>query len=105
MPHSVRDRVDLRVATYNIHKCRGLDRRTRPERIAAVLRAINADVVALQEVVGPGLGGPGHAEEIGAALGMGWVFASTREHRRHQYGNVVLSRLPVGDHTQFDLTW
>jgi len=105
MPHSARDRVDLRVATYNIHKCRGLDRRTRPERIAAVLAAINADVVALQEVVGPGLGGPGHAEAIGAALGMGWIFAPTREHRRHQYGNVVLSRLPVRDHTQLDLTW
>jgi len=105
MPHSARDRVDLRVATYNIHKCRGLDRRTRPDRITAVLAAINADVVALQEVVGPGLSGPGHAEEIGAALGMGWVFAPTREHRRHQYGNVVLSRLPVRDHTQLDLTW
>jgi endonuclease/exonuclease/phosphatase family metal-dependent hydrolase len=105
MPHSARDRVDLRVATYNIHKCRGLDRRTRPERIAAVLASINADVVAMQEVVGPGLSGPGHAEAIGAALGMGWVFASTREHRRHQYGNVVLSRLPVRDHTQCDLTW
>jgi endonuclease/exonuclease/phosphatase family metal-dependent hydrolase len=105
MPHSARDRVDLRVATYNIHKCRGLDRRTRPDRITAVLAGINADVVALQEVVGPGLSGPGHAEEIGAALGMGWVFAPTREHRRHQYGNVVLSRLPVRDHTQLDLTW
>jgi endonuclease/exonuclease/phosphatase family metal-dependent hydrolase len=44
--------VDLRIATYNIHRCRGIDGRTRPERIAAVLRSIDADVVALQEVVG-----------------------------------------------------
>jgi len=53
-------RPTLRVATYNIHRCRGLERRTRPERTAAVLRAIDADVVALQEVVGPGPhdGGP-----------------------------------------------
>ena len=28
----------LRIVTYNIHRCRGMDRRTRPERIAAVLR-------------------------------------------------------------------
>ena len=28
----------LRIVTYNIHRCRGMDRRTRPDRIAAVLR-------------------------------------------------------------------
>src|SRR5260370_8451546 len=47
-------RPTLRIATYNVHSCRGLDRRTRPERTAAVLRAIDADIVALQEVIGPG---------------------------------------------------
>ena len=76
--HMSRDWVDVRVATYNIHRARGLDRRTRPDRIASVLAATEADVVALQEVIGPGLGGPGHAETIGAALGMGWVMAPTK---------------------------
>src|SRR5712671_616297 len=66
-------RPTLRIATYNIHRCRGLDGRTRPERIAAVLKSIDADVVALQEVIGPGPADGGHAEEIGALLGMGWV--------------------------------
>ena len=41
----------IRVATYNIHKCRGLDRRTSAERIAAVIAELDADVVALQEVL------------------------------------------------------
>ena len=41
----------LRVATYNIHKSRGLDRRLRPQRIVEVLRELDADVTALQEVV------------------------------------------------------
>jgi endonuclease/exonuclease/phosphatase family metal-dependent hydrolase len=54
-------RPALRIATYNVHRCRGLDGRTRPDRIAAVLRSINADVVALQEVVGAGPNGGGHA--------------------------------------------
>ena len=40
----------LRVCTYNIHKCKGLDRRTRPERIASVIAELDADIVALQEV-------------------------------------------------------
>jgi endonuclease/exonuclease/phosphatase family metal-dependent hydrolase len=97
--------VDLRVATYNIHRSRGLDRRTRPERIAAVLATIDPDIVALQEVIGPGLAGPGHAEQLGAALGMGWVMAPTRELGRHQFGNVVLSRFPIREHAQLDLSW
>ena len=41
----------FRVVTYNIHKCRGMDRRVRPARIVDVLREIDADVVALQEVL------------------------------------------------------
>src|SRR3712207_8266416 len=45
------DRRGLRVATYNVHKCRGLDRRVRPGRIASVLREVEADIIALQEVV------------------------------------------------------
>jgi endonuclease/exonuclease/phosphatase family metal-dependent hydrolase len=100
-----REWIDVRVVTYNIHRSRGLDRRTRPQRIASVLAPIAPDIVALQEVVGPGLTGPGHAEQIGAALGMGWVMAPTREFRQHQYGNVVLSRYPIRDHTQLDLSW
>lgn len=103
--HMSREPVDVRVATYNIHRARGLDRRTRPERIAAVLAAIKPDVVALQEVIGPGLSGAGHAEAIGAALGMGWIMAPTRELRRHQFGNVVLSRYPIREHSQVDLSW
>jgi endonuclease/exonuclease/phosphatase family metal-dependent hydrolase len=103
--HAPRDSVELRVATYNIHRCRGMDRRVRPERIAAVLATIDPDVVALQEVIGPGLTGPGHAEMLGAALGMGWVMAPTRELRRHQFGNVVLSRHPIREHDRLDLSW
>jgi len=95
----------IRVATYNIHRGRGLDGRTRLERIAAVLATIDADVVALQEVVGASPLKPGQAAELGAALGMGWVMAPTRHLRTALFGNVVLSRLPVRQHAQHDLTW
>jgi len=40
----------LRVATYNIRKCVGLDWKRRPDRILAVLDELDADIVALQEV-------------------------------------------------------
>ncbi|HUQ14393.1 MAG TPA: endonuclease/exonuclease/phosphatase family protein [Novosphingobium sp.] len=39
----------ITVASYNIHKAVGLDRRRDPERILAVLAEIDADVIALQE--------------------------------------------------------
>ena len=97
--------VDLRIATYNIHRCRGMDRRTIPSRITEVLREINSDVVALQEVIGAGPAGAGQAEEIGAALGMGWVMTSVRHLRKHLFGNVVLSRFPIVHHAHYDLSW
>ena len=40
----------IRLASYNVHKCLGMDRRRQPGRIVTVLNALNADVVALQEV-------------------------------------------------------
>jgi endonuclease/exonuclease/phosphatase family metal-dependent hydrolase len=39
----------IRVASYNIRKAIGTDRRRRPERTLEVLRELDADVVALQE--------------------------------------------------------
>ena len=97
--------VPIRVVTYNVHRCRGMDRRTRPDRIAAVLEEIDADLIALQEVIGAGPSGESHAEAIGAALGMGWVMAPTRRLRGHQFGNVVLSRFPIVNHLRHDLSW
>lgn len=76
-----------------------------PSRIAEVIRGLNADVVALQEVIGAGPAGAGQAEEIGAAVGMGWVMTSVRQLRKHQFGNVILSRLPIVHHSQYDLSW
>ena len=95
----------LRIATYNIHRCRGLDGRTNPSRVADVIRSIEPDVIALQEVIGAGPHLPGHAEELGAQLGMGWVMAPTRHLRGALFGNVVLSRHPIVHHAQYDLSW
>ncbi len=42
--------TDFRLATWNIRKCIGLDRRRDPFRITQVLAEFKADIVALQEV-------------------------------------------------------
>jgi endonuclease/exonuclease/phosphatase family metal-dependent hydrolase len=82
-----------------------MDGRTLPQRAAEVLRSLNADIIALQEVIGAGPNDGGQAEEIGAALGMGWVMASARHLRGHPFGNVVLSHFPIRQHYQYDLSW
>ncbi len=96
----------LRVATYNIHKCQGMDGRVRPERIARVLAELNADVVALQEVLSvPGTRAEtNQAEYLATRLGWHFVQADTRQLRGGVYGNVLLSRFPIHEHRKHDIT-
>lgn len=83
----------LRVVTYNIHKCRGMDWRVDPDRIVAVLRAVDADIIALQEVLGTrGEPGDDHAAYIATQLGMRSSLGVNRRHNGAAYGNLVLSR-------------
>ncbi|MEK1886665.1 MAG: endonuclease/exonuclease/phosphatase family protein [Phyllobacterium sp.] len=42
-------RSDLLIASYNVHKCVGIDKKFDPDRIAHVIGEIGADVVAIQE--------------------------------------------------------
>jgi endonuclease/exonuclease/phosphatase family metal-dependent hydrolase len=84
----------FRIATYNIHKARGMDGRVRIERIAKVLEEINADFVALQEVINRDNGGAElhQACYLADRLGYFWTVGETRRHRGAVYGNVTLSR-------------
>ncbi len=89
----------FRVATYNIHKCRGLDGRIRPSRVAEVLLELDADVVAFQEVVslGGGRKEQNQAQYFADVLGFEFRLGETRKLRGASYGNVVLSRFPFKD--------
>jgi endonuclease/exonuclease/phosphatase family metal-dependent hydrolase len=94
----------LRIVTYNIHKCRGMDARVRPERVAAVLAELDADVIALQEVIR----GKRErdqlaiiAKEVGARH---YRFGMTRKYRNEDYGNAVISRLPIISYEAYDIT-
>ena len=91
----------LRIATYNIHKSVGWDRRKRPDRIAQVLGEIDADIVALQEVACvEGRGPERHqARYLAEELGYHAELGQTRRYRGGASGNLVLSRFPF-EHAQ-----
>jgi endonuclease/exonuclease/phosphatase family metal-dependent hydrolase len=97
----------LRVATYNIHKCRGLDRQISPARIADVLREINVDIVALQEVVcvTTGTREQDQARFLAEALAYDYRLGENRQLPGGAYGNVILSRVPLRAAQNYDLSW
>lgn len=87
----------LRIATYNVHGCIGVDFRRSVDRIVEVLRRCDADVVALQELLveGPLGGRADQPSEIARRLGMECVFTATIVQRHRRYGHGLLSRGPV----------
>jgi len=99
--------LTFRIATYNIHKCRGLDRRVRPERIVEVLKETGADVIALQEVVGMDHPDRQHNQIRWIADGLGFHYRIGGNRRLYgaAYGNAVLTRLPIAATHNHDITW
>jgi endonuclease/exonuclease/phosphatase family metal-dependent hydrolase len=88
-------RMSFRIATYNIHRCIGRDKVEDPTRIAAVLREIDPDVIALQEVAHQP-GSPGNALELLAAtIGAVAIEGTTLRKEQGSYGNALLTRVPV----------
>lgn len=92
------------VATYNIHKGVGGDRRRNPERIAQVLAALRCDVIALQEVDLRGEDGEPSASPYFAPLQDYEIIAAPTFDCSHgTFGNVLLTRFPIVDVRRCDL--
>ncbi len=97
----------FRIATYNLHKCRGFDLRIVPERIISVLQELNADILCLQEVVNDptGEGQWNQAHAIADAFpGFHVAFGVTRPFHEGTYGNMTLSRFPIVSWKTHDLS-
>jgi endonuclease/exonuclease/phosphatase family metal-dependent hydrolase len=94
----------LRIASYNIHRCMGRDGIARPQRIADVLRAMDADLVALQEVAfDPGASG-NVLQFLAEATGARAIAGPTLLEAKGRYGNAVLSRIAPREVRRTDIS-
>ncbi len=97
----------LRIVTWNIHKGIGVDRAYRLDRIVGVLREVDADVVCLQEV---DEGVPRSSKDRqGQRLARELDYPHTAlglnvRVRGGAYGNLTLSKYPLKDVHNVDLT-
>ncbi|QIP75319.1 metal-dependent hydrolase [Streptomyces sp. VN1] len=106
--------VPLRIATYNIHAGTGSDGVFDLDRQATALRALDADVIGLQEVDvhwGARSEDLDVAGELARRLGMRVSFAPiysldpvTAQGPRREYGVAVLSRFPVRAAANHEIT-
>ncbi|MEN8108247.1 MAG: endonuclease/exonuclease/phosphatase family protein [Pseudomonadota bacterium] len=87
----------LRVMTYNVHSCIGMDGKLAPERIARVIARYAPDVVALQELdVGRvRTEGMDQAHLIARYLEMDFHFHPAMHVEEERYGDAILTHLPM----------
>jgi endonuclease/exonuclease/phosphatase family metal-dependent hydrolase len=90
----------LRVLSYNIHHGEGIDGKLDLERIARVIKAVKPDLVALQEVDRKvqRTKNVDQPAELARLTGMHVVFGGNIKLQGGDYGNAVLSRVPVLRH-------
>ena len=98
----------FQLITYNIHKgIGGIDRRYRPDRIVKTLAHYEPDIVFMQEVDDgvPRSRGHRQVDWFGDALGLKYrAYQANVRLRRGHYGNAILSRFPISDVRDIELT-
>lgn len=87
----------VRLLSYNVHRCLGLDGVLSPGRIAEVVASVEPDIVALQELDVGRLrsGNVDQAQLIADALEMNVHFHPAMRVLEELYGDAVLTDLPV----------
>ena len=97
-------RTQIRLATYNIHRCIGADGRASPERILGVIKEMSADIIALQELdlhSDPALN---LLDYFARHTGLTPIAGPTIFKPESLYGNALLTALPIRDTRRIDLT-
>lgn len=87
----------LRIMTYNVHSCIGMDGKVSPERIARVIARYEPDVVTLQELDVKKIrtGTVDQAHHIAEMLEMEFHFHPAIHIEEERYGDAILTHLPM----------
>lgn len=92
------------VATYNVHRCVGLDGLYDPRRTEAVLKELDADVIALQELEWQPDAAIHVLDELARNTGYTAVAGPTLLRPDGHYGNALLTRLSLQRINRVDLS-
>ena len=97
MPAVAGAQSTVRIVAYNIRHGQGTDDRVDLPRIAEVLRALDADVITLQEVDNrtERTGGVDQVQVLAEHMGYQGFHGAHRAYQGGEYGNAILTRLPV----------
>ena len=97
----------IAIGSYNIHSCVGTDRRRSAERIASVLRELDCDIYALQEVDNEADDEQDskQLEYLSQAMNMAAVPGMRIVRHSGDYGNALLTRYPVISVHRHDLSY
>lgn len=98
--------TELTVASYNVHRWAGPNgvRAPDPARAGFVIAELDADIIALQEVLRP-FEQEDPLEQLADSLQLHLAFVATRVHRRGEIGNAILSRWPITSVFSLDLSF
>jgi endonuclease/exonuclease/phosphatase family metal-dependent hydrolase len=96
--------MPITLATYNVHRCVGSDGQRNTARILGVLRELDADVIALQELEWQPAAALDLLADFARALDCEGIAGPTLLKRDGHYGNAVLTRLPVRTVDRVDLS-
>ena len=107
---------ELRIASYNIHRCYGTDGQYQPARIRRVLHELDAQVIALQEVESRLIPDSressqpvsNHGELLDLLTeGSSWRYIEgpTLVREAGRYGNAILTSLPIEKYELINLSY
>jgi endonuclease/exonuclease/phosphatase family metal-dependent hydrolase len=100
-------RTEAVFVSYNVHSCRGTDGRVDADRVGAVIRDLNADVVGLQEVDCRFRDAEGKDQltRLAEVTGSKAIPGPTIRAQGGFYGNGILTRQPAIDVIQTSLSY
>lgn len=96
--------MNLKLATYNIHACIGTDGLFDTDRIIAVIKELDADIIALQEVEHYLVNDIDLLDYLARQTGMTAIAGPTMHRETRHYGNAVLTKQTAIKCTLVDLS-